>query len=105
MLDVIEDGKVYMWVCGLFDVFVWFGGLGGMIVLLIVILIFFKWVDYLIVVKLFIGFGIFNINELVMFGLLIVLNVIMFILFLIVLVVVIVIGWLVIYFGFVVLVL
>lgn len=104
VLVVIDDGKVYMWVCGLFDVFVWFGGLGGIIVLIIVILLFFKWVDYLIVGKLLLGFGIFNINELIMFGLLVVLNLIMFILFVIVLLVVIIIGWVVMYFGLVVLV-
>ncbi|GFH42299.1 permease IIC component [Lactococcus hodotermopsidis] len=76
------NGGAYAWVRGSFDCYAWFGGVGGTITLLIVILAFSKREDYQVVAKLGIGPAIFNINEPVMFGLPIVLNPIFFIPFL-----------------------
>jgi len=78
---VLSDG--YKWVRGSFDAYVWYGGSGGTIVLILAILLFSKRKDYLTVGKLSVGPGIFNINEPIMFGLPIVLNPIMFFPFLI----------------------
>ncbi|MFI3620644.1 PTS sugar transporter subunit IIC [Vagococcus fluvialis] len=64
----------YKWVAGSFEAFVWPGGAGVTLVLLITILIFSKRADYKTVGKLGIGPGLFNINEPVMFGLPVVLN-------------------------------
>ncbi|MDR2465062.1 MAG: PTS sugar transporter subunit IIC [Streptococcaceae bacterium] len=64
----------YKWVAGSFDAFVWPGGAGVTVMLLVAILIFSKRADYRTVGKLGIGPGIFNINEPVMFGLPVVLN-------------------------------
>lgn len=64
----------FKWVAGSFESFVWPGGAGVTLVLLISILLFSKRADYLTVGKLGIGPGIFNINEPVMFGLPVVLN-------------------------------
>ena len=64
----------YKWVAGSFEAFVWPGGAGVTLMLLIAILLFSKRADYKTVGKLGIGPGLFNINEPVMFGLPIVLN-------------------------------
>ncbi|MGY3750602.1 PTS sugar transporter subunit IIC [Vagococcus acidifermentans] len=64
----------YKWVAGSFEAFVWPGGAGVTLVLLITILLFSKRADYKTVGKLGIGPGLFNINEPVMFGLPVVLN-------------------------------
>jgi PTS system cellobiose-specific IIC component len=72
----------YKWVRGSFDAYVWMGGSGGTIVLILAILLFSKRSDSLAVAKLSLAPGLFNINEPVMFGLPIVLNAIYFIPFL-----------------------
>lgn len=72
----------YKWVRGSFDAYVWFGGSGGTIVLIIAILLFSKRDDEKAVAKLALAPGIFNINEPIMFGLPIVLNAMYFIPFL-----------------------
>lgn len=77
---VIAEG--YLWVRGSFDAYVWYGGSGGTIVLIIALLLFSKRKDYRTVANLSVGPGIFNINEPIMFGLPIVLNPLMFIPFL-----------------------
>lgn len=64
----------YKWVAGSFESFVWPGGAGVTLMLLVAILLFSKRADYKMIGKLAIGPGIFNINEPVMFGLPIVLN-------------------------------
>ncbi|MGL4696990.1 PTS sugar transporter subunit IIC [Enterococcus larvae] len=64
----------YKWVAGSFEAFVWPGGAGVTLVLLITILIFSKRADYKTIGTLGIGPGLFNINEPVMFGLPVVLN-------------------------------
>lgn len=64
----------YKWVAGSFEAFVWPGGAGVTLVLLVTILVFSKRADYKTVGKLGIGPGLFNINEPVMFGLPVVLN-------------------------------
>ncbi|WP_262315889.1 PTS sugar transporter subunit IIC [Lacticaseibacillus parakribbianus] len=76
------DALPFKWVRGSFDAYVWFGGSGGTIVLLIALLIFSKRADEKAVAKLALAPGLFNINEPVMFGLPIVLNAIYFIPFL-----------------------
>lgn len=68
------NGDAYMWVRNSFDSYAWFGGVGGTITLLIMILALSKREDYRVVAKLGIGPSVFNINEPVMFGLPIVLN-------------------------------
>lgn len=73
----------YKWVRGSFDAYVWFGGSGGTIVLLLAILLFSKRADEKAVSKLAFAPGLFNINEPVMFGLPIVLNAIYFVPFII----------------------
>lgn len=77
------DALPYKWVRGSFDAYVWFGGSGGTIVLLIAILISSKRADEKAVAKLALAPGLFNINEPVMFGLPIVLNAIYFIPFIV----------------------
>jgi len=64
----------FQWVAGSFDAFVWPGGSGATLLLLVAILVFSKRSDYKMVGKLGIGPGVFNINEPVMFGLPVVLN-------------------------------
>jgi PTS system cellobiose-specific IIC component len=83
--DAIEkgNGEAFRWVRGSFDSFSWFGGSGGTLTLLIVILVLSKRADYKTVAKLGMGPGLFNINEPVMFGLPIVLNPIMLIPFIV----------------------
>ncbi|MFB1050619.1 PTS sugar transporter subunit IIC [Paraliobacillus sp. JSM ZJ581] len=88
---VLESG--YMWVRGSFDAYVWYGGSGGTIILIIALLLFSKRKDYRTIANLSVGPGIFNINEPIMFGLPIVLNPLMFIPFLIAPVVSVAIGY------------
>lgn len=64
----------YKWVAGSFEAFVWPGGAGVTLMLIVAILIFSKRADSRTVGKLALGPGIFNINEPVMFGMPIVLN-------------------------------
>ncbi len=73
---VLSEG--YMWVRGSFDAYVWYGGSGGTIILILALLLFSKRKDYRTVANLSVGPGIFNINEPIMFGLPIVLNPLMF---------------------------
>ena len=62
------NGDAYMWVRGSFDSYAWFGGVGGTITLLIVILVFSKRADYRMVAKLGIAPSVFNINEPLQYG-------------------------------------
>ena len=64
----------YKWVSGSFEAFVWPGGAGVTIALLLAVILLSKRADYKIVGKLALAPGIFNINEPVMFGLPVVLN-------------------------------
>lgn len=75
----INGDYVSLWVRGSWDAFVWFGGSGGTITLILAILIFSKRKDYKTVGRLGLAPGIFNINEPVLFGMPIVLNAIFFI--------------------------
>ena len=70
----LGEAVPYKWVAGSFEAFVWPGGAGVTLMLLIAILLFSKRADYKTVGKLGIGPGLFNINEPVMFGLPIVLK-------------------------------
>jgi len=74
--DAIAAGNQegFRWVSGSFDAYAWFGGSGGTLSLILVILLVSKRADYKTVAKLGLGPGIFNINEPVMFGLPIVMN-------------------------------
>lgn len=76
-----RDGRLpkFSWVRGSFDVFVWMGGTGGTLTLIIAILLFSKKADMRALAKVAIAPGFFNINEPVLFGLPIVLNPIYFI--------------------------
>lgn len=69
-----QEAVPYRWVAGSFEAFVWPGGAGVTLMLLLAILIFSKKEDIRAVGKIGLGPGIFNINEPVMFGLPIVLN-------------------------------
>lgn len=69
----------FMWTRGSFDAYVWMGGSGCTIALLIAIFMFSKREDAKAVAKLSFPMGCFNINEPVIFGLPIVLNPIYFI--------------------------
>lgn len=64
----------HIWTRGSFDAFIWMGGSGTTIALIIAILIFSKRAEDRAVAKLSAPMGIFNINEPVIFGLPIVLN-------------------------------
>ena len=75
--DVVD--QMFVWTRGSFDAFVWMGGSGCTIALLIAIMIFSKRDDARAVAKLSLPMGCFNINEPVIFGLPIVLNPIYFI--------------------------
>ena len=75
--DVVD--QMFVWIRGSFDAFVWMGGSGCTIALLIAIMIFSKRDDARAVAKLSLPMGCFNINEPVIFGLPIVLNPIYFI--------------------------
>ncbi|MDH6364463.1 PTS system cellobiose-specific IIC component [Enterococcus sp. PF1-24] len=70
----MKEAIPYKWVAGSFEAFVWPGGAGVTLMLLVAVLLFSKRADYLTVAKLGIGPGLFNINEPVMFGMPIVLN-------------------------------
>lgn len=74
---VLKEG--YMWVSNSFGSYVYFGGAGGTLILILAILLFSKREDYRTVGKLALGPGIFNINEPILFGLPVVLNPILFI--------------------------
>lgn len=73
------DNLPFLWTRGSFDAYVWMGGSGCTIALLIAILIFSKKEESRAVAKLSAPMGLFNINEPVIFGLPIVLNPIYFI--------------------------
>lgn len=75
--DIVD--KMFTWTRGSFDAFVWMGGSGCTIALLVAIFIFSKRDDTRAVAKLSFPMGCFNINEPVIFGLPIVLNPIYFI--------------------------
>lgn len=72
-------GKMFPWTRGSFDAYVWMGGSGCTIALLVAIFIFSKRDDTRAVAKLSFPMGCFNINEPVIFGLPIVLNPIYFV--------------------------
>lgn len=69
----------YVWTRGSFDSFVWMGGAGCSIALVIAVLIFSKRADSRAVAKMSAPMAVFNINEPVVFGMPIVLNPIYFI--------------------------
>lgn len=69
----------YLWTRGSFDAYVWMGGAGCTIALIIAIFIFSKRAEARAIAKLSAPMGAFNINEPVMFGMPIVLNPIYFI--------------------------
>lgn len=64
----------YHWVRSSFDVFAWFGGAGGTLMLIVAILVFSKRTDFRTLAKVAIAPSVFNINEPVVFGLPIILN-------------------------------
>ena len=64
----------YIWVRDSFNVFAWFGGAGGTLVLIIAILMFSKRKDYRTIAKMAVAPGVFNINEPIIFGLPVVFN-------------------------------
>ncbi|MCD5002664.1 PTS sugar transporter subunit IIC [Enterococcus saccharolyticus] len=70
----VGDKIPYQWVAGSFEAFVWPGGAGVTLMLLVAVLIFSKRADHKTIGKLALGPGVFNINEPIMFGLPIVLN-------------------------------
>lgn len=69
----------FLWVQGSFDVFAWFGGAGGTLMLIIAILLFSKRSDYRTLAKIALAPGVFNIGEPIIFGLPVVLNPVYFI--------------------------
>lgn len=75
-ITAIKNGHVppYVWVRGSFDVFAWFGGAGGTLMLIVAILIFSKRSDYRTIAKIALAPGIFNIGEPILLGLPVVLN-------------------------------
>lgn len=64
----------YIWVRDSFNVFAWFGGAGGTLMLVIAILIFSKRTDMRTVAKMALAPAVFNINEPILFGLPVVFN-------------------------------
>ena len=64
----------YLWVKDSFNVFVWFGGAGGTLALVIAILIFSKRSDFRTIAKMALAPSVFNINEPVLFGLPVIFN-------------------------------
>lgn len=75
-ITAATSGKVppYVWVRGSFDVFAWFGGAGGTLMLIVAILAFSKRSDYRTIAKIALAPGIFNIGEPILLGLPAVLN-------------------------------
>ena len=75
-ITAATSGKVppYVWVRGSFDVFAWFGGAGGTLMLIVAILVFSKRSDYRTIAKIALAPGIFNIGEPILLGLPVVLN-------------------------------
>lgn len=94
--SMYQAGKAmeYVWTRGSFDAYVWMGGAGCTLALIIAVLIFSKRADSKAVAKLSAPMGLFNINEPVVFGMPIVLNPIYFIPWLLVPVVLTIIAWL-----------
>lgn len=76
---MMKESFEYLWTRGSFDAYVWLGGAGCTLALIIAILIVSKREDSLAVAKLSLPMGAFNINEPVVFGMPIVLNPIYFI--------------------------
>ena len=91
----------YIWTRGSFDAYVWMGGAGCTLALIIAVFIFSKRADSKAVAKLSAPMGVFNINEPVVFGMPIVLNPIYFIPWLIVPVILTIIAYLATSFGIV----
>lgn len=75
-ITAATNGKVppYVWVRGSFNVFAWFGGAGGTLMLIVAILVFSKRSDYRTIAKIALAPGIFNIGEPILLGLPVVLN-------------------------------
>ncbi|WP_438449759.1 PTS sugar transporter subunit IIC [Lactobacillus kitasatonis] len=75
-ITAATSGKVppYIWVRGSFNVFAWFGGAGGTLMLIVAILVFSKRSDYRTIAKIALAPGIFNIGEPILLGLPVVLN-------------------------------
>ena len=63
-ITAVRNGHVspYLWGRGSFDVFAWFGGAGGTLMLIVAILMFSKRSDYRTVAKIALASGIFNIG-------------------------------------------
>lgn len=90
-----EVGKTlpFIWTRGSFDAFVWMGGAGTSIALIIAVLIFSKRAEQRAVAKMSAPMGAFNINEPVVFGMPVVLNPIYFIPWILVPVVLTIVAW------------
>ena len=73
------EAMKFIWTRGSFDAFVWMGGAGCTLALIIAVFLFSKRADSKAVAKLSAPMGVFNINEPVVFGMPIVLNPIYFI--------------------------
>lgn len=73
------EAMKFIWTRGSFDAYVWMGGAGCTLALIIAVFIFSKRADSKAVAKLSAPMGVFNINEPVVFGMPIVLNPIYFI--------------------------
>lgn len=84
---MMKESFEYLWTRGSFDAYVWLGGAGCTLALIIAILIVSKREDSRAVAKLSLPMGAFNINEPVVFGMPIVLNPIYFIPWIIVLII------------------
>ncbi|MDF7669352.1 PTS transporter subunit EIIC [Lactobacillus sp. ESL0703] len=84
-ITAVRNGKPapMLWVRGSFDVFAWFGGAGGTLMLIVAILLFSKRSDYRTIAKVALAPAIFNINEPVVLGLPVVLNPVYFIPFIV----------------------
>lgn len=90
----VGDAMPFLWARGSFDAYVWMGGAGTSIALIIAVLIFSKRAEQRAVAKMSAPMGAFNINEPVVFGMPVVLNPIYFIPWVLVPVVLTVIAWL-----------
>ncbi|RMC24913.1 MULTISPECIES: PTS sugar transporter subunit IIC [unclassified Lactobacillus] len=84
-VTAVRNGKEapFLWVRGSFDVFAWFGGTGGTLMLVVAILLFSKRSDYRTIAKVALAPGIFNINEPIVLGLPVVLNPVYFVPFIV----------------------